>query len=357
MNSIQKETVYVGLSGGVDSSVTALRLLQQGYKVVGVFIKVWHPEFLPCNWEVERLDAMRVAAWLGIPFVTCDAENDYRDKVAKLFIDQYSQGLTPNPDIWCNTYVKFGTFFEFARKNKADKIATGHYAQIKNVSGQYQLHRGVDRNKDQSYFLWQLSEEKLSFTLFPIGDSDKDTIRKEALQAGLPTAHKPDSQGICFLGQINIKEFLSHYIDLKQGPVIDIHGEEVGTHHGALIYTLGQRHGFTIDSKHTAKTPFYVVGKNIETNTLTVNDKPKTTNFDEQFILESCNWINDRPNENDSILIQFRHRQKPISTKIKSLDHNQAVVIMPQNCEQPASGQSCVVYSRDGVCFGGGVIV
>ena len=179
----ESTTVFVGLSGGVDSSVAALRLKNQGYHVVGVFIKVWHPDWLVCNWEQERLDAMRVAARLDIPFLTCDAEAAYRDDVADYFIAEYKAGRTPNPDVMCNKYVKFGRFLEFAETHGAHYVATGHYAQRLDCDGTSELHRGVDTNKDQTYFLWTLTQAQLQKTLFPVGDSPKATIRAEA--AGL----------------------------------------------------------------------------------------------------------------------------------------------------------------------------
>nr|MCU0678573.1 tRNA 2-thiouridine(34) synthase MnmA [Candidatus Paceibacterota bacterium] len=191
------KTVFVGLSGGVDSSVAALRLKNQGHNVVGVFIKVWHPDWLVCNWEQERLDAMRVAAHLGIPFLTCDAEAAYRDEVATYFIESYKAGLTPNPDVLCNEKVKFGAFLRFALEKGADYVATGHYAQKgSGDEGETELWRGIDTSKDQSYFLWSLSREQLSRVLFPVGDTNKIDLRKEAEAALLPTAQKKDSQGV-----------------------------------------------------------------------------------------------------------------------------------------------------------------
>ncbi|HMA78461.1 MAG TPA: tRNA 2-thiouridine(34) synthase MnmA, partial [Candidatus Paceibacterota bacterium] len=205
------KTVFVGLSGGVDSSVAAARLKKQGYRVVGVFIKVWHPDWLVCNWEQERLDAMRVAAHLEIPFLTCDAEQAYKDDVATYFIEEYRTGRTPNPDVMCNQQVKFGRFLEFARAQGADYIATGHYVQRVDTEAGIELHRGVDTGKDQSYFLWSLTANQLEQSLFPVGSSTKAEIRTEAETLQLPVAAKKDSQGICFLGQVDIPEFLSHY--------------------------------------------------------------------------------------------------------------------------------------------------
>src|SRR3990167_422096 len=295
---MDKKTVFVGMSGGVDSSVAALRLQKQGYRVVGVFIKVWHPDFFVCNWEQERLDAMRVAAHLDIPFLTCDAEAAYRDEVAKYFISEYTQGRTPNPDVMCNRYVKFGAFIEFAKKRGADYIATGHYAQ--KLAGEIgdELHRGLDGNKDQSYFLYSLSGEQLEYTLLPVGDTTKDIIRKEAAAAGIPTATKKDSQGVCFLGHIDIKDFLSHYVELLPGEVLNINGEVIGRHDGELRTKL-------------------TAGETYETQT--------------------------------------RYRQKPFMVKVLTVEEDKLILEVLQDTEAAASGQSCVLY-RGLLCLGGGII-
>lgn len=348
------KTVFVGLSGGVDSSVAALRLKKQGFNVVGVFIKVWHPDWLKCNWEEERLDAMRVAAHLDIPFLTCDAEKEYEQDVAEYFVQEYKAGRTPNPDVMCNRYVKFGAFLRFARLHKADYIATGHYAQVMEEGGVYRLHRGVDENKDQSYFLWTLTQEELSFLLLPVGDTHKPEIRREAEEAGLPTAVKKDSQGICFLGHVDIPEFLSHYVDLVPGPVIDIHGSKIGSHRGALLYTLGQRHGFEIDNKSTMSEPRYVVAKEIESNTLVVDTKPPIIDKDRNFHLEKISWTVSEPSEDENLFAVTRYRQKPFPIKI-SFESGYLSVHPKDDVEKPSPGQSCVIYRGD-ECIGGGVI-
>lgn len=348
----QPKTVFVGLSGGVDSSVAALRLQQAGYRVVGVFIKVWHPDFLVCNWEQERLDAMRVAAKLGIPFLTCDAEAAYRDEVAQEFIEGYRAGRTPNPDVLCNQAVKFGAFLRFAQSHGADYIATGHYAQITYVADKPQLLRGIDHNKDQSYFLWTLTEEQLQQTLLPVGNSTKDQIRKEAEAAGLLTADKPDSQGICFLGQVDIPEFLSHYTTLNPGAVLNEAGEVVGEHQGALVYTIGQRHGFTLTTHDTARQPHYVTHKDLTANTITVAPERPITNATAQWQLHSIVLPADLP---PSITAQIRYRQTPFAVHI--LDRTaDTLALQPTNpTDTPASGQSCVLYSGER-CLGGGII-
>lgn len=360
----QQKTVFVGLSGGVDSSVAALRLIKAGYKVVGVFIKVWQPEFIKCNWEQERLDAMRVAAHLKIPFLTCDAENSYKRDVADYFIKEYQSGRTPNPDVMCNQYVKFGRFLEYARENGADYIATGHYARnIPTIDPDtkqtvFELYRGKDTNKDQSYFLWTLTQKQLSQSLFPVGDTSKANIRKEAARAGLPVATKQDSQGICFLGHIDIPEFLSHFVDLKTGAVLDKEGNKIGLHKGALVYTLGQRHGFSVTTPNTDKKPMYVIDRNLDTNTITVDSsKPAASANNNLLKLSATNWI-PSPVKNDQIVdLQIRYRQTPITTKIKEISYinDKATIELPADAEKAAPGQSAVLYTGE-KCLGGGII-
>ncbi len=351
-----KKTVFVGLSGGVDSSVAAARLTARGFNVVGVFIKVWHPEWLVCNWEQERLDAMRVAAKLDIPFLTCDAEAAYRDEVANYFIEEYKAGRTPNPDVLCNKEVKFGAFLKFALEKGADYIATGHYAQNIATDAGFELTRGIDINKDQSYFLWTLTQEQLKHVLLPVGDTTKEMIRKEAGAAGLLTSEKKDSQGICFLGQIDIKEFLSHYIDLIPGDVLDKKGNVIGTHEGSIIYTVGQRHGFTIKTINPTNTPHYIIDKNISENTITVSVHKPMVTANNTINLHYTNWIRNRPKVGDTVEIQTRYRQQPFSMEVASITETNISLVAIDTIEAYAVGQSCVCYQGD-ICLGGGIIV
>lgn len=351
----RKKKVFVGLSGGVDSSVAALRLLRSGYDVYGVFIKVWHPDFLECNWEQERLDAMRVAAKLDIPFLTCDAEAAYKNDVADYFISEYKNGRTPNPDVMCNKHVKFGAFLDFAKQNKADYIATGHYAQRIDANGTVQLHRGTDSNKDQSYFLWTLTQDQLKMVLLPVGSSPKEEIRKEAHRAGLVTAAKKDSQGICFLGQVDIPEFLSHYIDLKQGAVKDEAGNIVGTHKGAFVYTTGQRHGLTINSNDPSRSAYYVIARDLMKNEVTVSHTRPELKRSSEMILTNLNTIGWEPRIGDKLQLQTRYRQTPVACNVRSSSGNTLTLALEQNTDAGSSGQSCVLY--DGMrCLGGGII-
>ena len=351
------QTVFVGLSGGVDSSVAALRLIQQGYNVVGVFIKVWQPDWLDCNWEAERLDAMRVAAKLDIPFLTCDAEKAYKDDVADYFIHEYKIGRTPNPDVMCNKYVKFGAFLDFAELHGADYIATGHYAQKITTDSEpcFELHRGIDLNKDQTYFLWTLTQKQLSKTLLPVGNSPKSQIRKEADRAGLITANKKDSQGVCFLGHIDIPEFLSHYIDLQKGDVLNLSGDVIGEHLGALVYTTGQRHGFTITNKDTQRDALYVCNRDIEANTITVGPDPVRTANTDNLTIESLNLIGQPVELLQTFQLQTRYRQTPVSCKALSITKDKMEIAILGESDAPTAGQSCVLY--DGPrCLGGGII-
>jgi tRNA-specific 2-thiouridylase len=349
------KTVFVGLSGGVDSSVSALRLKKQGYNVVGVFIKVWHPEWMVCNWEEERLDAMRVAAKLEIPFLTCDAQTAYKEGVADYFISEYKAGRTPNPDVMCNKYVKFAHFLNFAQANGADFIATGHYVRRVLNNGTYHLLRGHDSSKDQSYFLWTLTQKQLSKTLFPVGDTAKSDIRKEALSANLQTAAKKDSQGICFLGQIDIPEFLSHYVELKKGKVLDISGKVIGDHQGALVYTIGQRHGFTVQTSGSDQKPHYVINRDLDKNTITVSQTKPTMATSEKISLVDCNFVNQNPVAGEEVEIQNRYRQRPIKARVTSVKDLQLSLELIEPSESVSAGQSCVLYRRD-ECLGGGII-
>ena len=348
-----KENVFVGVSGGVDSSVALLRVLKAGHKATAVFIKTWQPDFITCNWEKERLDAMRVAAHLEVPFITFDGENAYKNEVADYMIREYTLGRTPNPDVMCNQHVKFGVFLRFALAQGATKIATGHYAEVQMHNGRYTLLRGIDSDKDQSYFLWTLSQEQLAHTFFPIGDTKKPDIRIEAERAALPTFKKHDSQGICFLGPVDIKDFLSHYVDGAPGDVLNEEGSVIGTHTGALYYTLGQRHGFSILPSQDSSLPYYVVGKDMVTNTLTVSVTPRTcTNT--RITLSDMNVI--APVLPEICEAQFRYRQKPFNVTVEmTVDSRGMLTVQDAHVDMPSVGQSCVLYAgRE--CLGGGII-
>jgi len=346
----QGKKVYVGMSGGVDSSVSAALLKKAGYNVVGVFIKVWQPDWITCTWKEDRLDAMRVAAKLDIPFVTLDLEKEYKEGVVDYMIREYKAGRTPNPDVMCNRYVKFGGFFDWAMKQGADFVATGHYAQIKDGM----LIAGDDKNKDQSYFLWTLTKQQLSKTLFPVGNIEKPEVRKLAKKFKLPNSDKKDSQGLCFIGKIDIKDFLSHYIESKLGDVLNEKREIIGTHEGAFFFTIGERHGFTIVKKSPHDDAYYVIAKDISKNTITVANKSKEGNLPNgktSVELTDINWNQSNVPIGRKLLARSRYREE--LQEIVFSDTCHADFTKPQNTLSP--GQSLVVY--DGaVCLGGGIL-
>ncbi len=375
---MKKKVVFVGMSGGVDSSVSAALLKEQSYEVVGVFIRTWHPDFLECNEEEERRDAMRVAAHLDIPFLTFDFEDVYKKEVGDYMIAEYRAGRTPNPDVMCNKEVKFGAFLKKALTMGADSVATGHYAINKNLKDFY-LQKGKDPSKDQSYFLWTLNQKQLSNILFPVGHLKKEEVRKLAKKLKLPVAEKKDSQGICFLGPVDLKEFLKHYIKEKKGKVYNIQGEVIGHHPGVTFLTLGERHGFTITKKSPNDKPYYVVGKDIKKNILIVsrgeNYISKSTNisllgnfsarlsqpaqgfYKHNFplALKNTNWILKTPEPNKTYTAQIRYHGEFFPCRVKVGSRSKAEVIF----EKPvlvASGQSIVLYDKD-VVSGGGTVV
>jgi len=300
---------------------------------------------------------MRVAAHLDIPFRTMDFEKEYKKDVVDYMLDAYRRGLTPNPDVMCNKSIKFGAFFKAARAQGADFVATGHYAQVKKVGDTYQMLRGVDTSKDQTYFLWTLGQEQLAHTLFPVGAYPKSKVRELAKEFGLITATKKDSQGLCFMGKLNMREFLQNFIEEKRGDVINEKGEIVGAHEGAMFYTMGQRRGFIITKKTPEDTPYYIVDKNIEKNTITVSKAPLKNTSDEAkevTILLPTFISGVVPAINTPLTAQVRYRQVPQECKLISVDKDNAIVRFSQP-QIISSGQSIVLYDKE-VCLGGGVI-
>lgn len=340
--------VFVGMSGGVDSSVSAALLKEQGYDVTGVFIKVWQPDFIECTWKEDRLDAMRVASQLNIPFVTLDLEKEYKEGVIDYMIEEYRVGRTPNPDVMCNREVKFGAFLKWARQEGADYVATGHYATTDNAN----LLLSKDANKDQTYFLWTLTKDDLAHVLFPIGHMEKEVVRKEAERFGLYTSKKKDSQGLCFVGTIDIKTLLKEYIKEEKGNVIDESGETIGTHDGVMFYTVGERHGFTVTKISTNRTPYYVVAKDLETNTLVVSHQPPATEKSHRITLERTSFVNGLPEE--GTIYEARGRYRAPLAKITLHNENDAWLAEVIEGELVStSGQSLVVYDGNR-CLGGG---
>jgi tRNA-uridine 2-sulfurtransferase len=352
MSSIQ--TVWVGLSGGVDSAVAAALLQEVGFRVIGAFLEVWQPPGFPCSQEQDRHDAMRVAAHLKIPFELVDARDAYRERVAQYMIDGYRVGETPNPDVMCNREIKFGILYDRARAAGADLIATGHYARRDEREGAAALCVSADAAKDQTYFLWTLSQEKLAHTLFPLGNIEKTRTREHARAFGLPTAEKKDSQGICFLGKLDVREFLSQYIDAKSGAVLDTIGREIGRHEGAAFFTIGQRHGFSIDVQSPEQSPLYVISKDVVANTITVARDPLLEAARNALTLRETNWIRELPIAGETYQARARYRQVLFPVVVEALSDGGARLRAPHPHLFPA-GQSLVLY-RDDECIGGGVI-
>lgn len=369
----QYNKVFVGLSGGVDSAVSAALLKKTGHDVTGVYIKVWQPDWIDCNWKEERREAMRVAAHLGIPFITLDAEKEYKQGVIYYMISEYSLGRTPNPDVMCNREVKFGAFWKWAKKNGADYIATGHYARVvamgksavRKSNDSFSLLAGVDQNKDQSYFLWTLNQKDLNHVLFPVGGLTKPEVRKLAQKFKLPNADKKDSQGLCFIGKIDVKEFLAHYLKRKTGKVLNEAGEVIGTHSGAIFFTLGERHGFTIKNKTPEDLPYYVISKDISKNTITVSNNKLSTKISDDdgknsgnnliVKLDRINWIDVLTPANGSrIYVRTRYRQPLMRARI--VDPNNGSIEIENITDPVTPGQSLVVYDKNGKCLGGGII-
>ena len=340
--------VFVGLSGGVDSAVSAALLQQEGYDVVGAFIKIWRPEFTECTWKEDRIDAMRVAAALQIPFCEIDLSDEYKHDVVDSMIRDYESGITPNPDVLCNLHIKFGAFFKWARAEGADYVATGHYAQILERNGQYQLHRSQDAAKDQSYFLHQLSGTDLPHILFPVGGMQKSEVRSAAKRFGLPVANRPDSQGLCFVGDVSIPEFLGRFMKLTVGDVLDMSSEVIGTHDGAVLYTIGQRHGFTT----TKNMPMYVARVDVKENTIRVSPNREDATSTRAHVRD-MHWINPAPPTPIDCFTQARYHETPIMTRISKDDG--AYTAAFEDSRIIAPGQSLVLYD-DTRCLGGGII-
>lgn len=342
------QTVYVGLSGGVDSSVTAALLGQQGYRVVGVYMQNWTAPIagVDCPWKQDLTDARAVAAALDIPFKVFDFENQYKDKVVGYMVDEYKSGRTPNPDVMCNQEIKFKLFLNAAIADGADLIATGHYARVKDGK----LYKGIDESKDQSYFLYRVTEEALKKTLMPIGELKKTEVRKLAEQFGLPTAKKPDSQGICFIGEVSIRDFLLDYVKTSVGP-IKLGDETIGEHDGAIFFTIGQRHGLKVG----VGKPLYVIGKDMESNTVFVTDKPQDLElFTDEFDIEDTHWINGNPDEAGKFQVHTRYRDQLKNCEVICRD-SPCKVVMERTERAVTPGQSAVIYDGDRV-VGGGII-
>ena len=362
-----KKKVLLGLSGGVDSAVAAIELQKAGYDVTCAFMRNWdayaNNDILGnptigndvCPQEADYMDALAVADQLGLKCLRVDFVKEYWDHVFVQFLSEYKKGRTPNPDILCNKYVKFDAFLEYAYDLGFDYVATGHYAQVRHLENESVLVRGADSNKDQTYFLCQMSKEALRHTLFPIGHLSKPEVREIALDYKLNVAKKKDSTGICFIGERNFKQFLQNYLPAKEGDIVDIETlKTVGRHQGVLYYTIGQRKGMGIGGDHA---PYFVVGKDVNNNILYVSCENDTEWLcSNSCIVSGVNWFsNKKPEGEYKCTAKFRYRQKDNDVNIRFIDKETVFVMMDPFVSAVTPGQEAVFY-QDEICLGGGVI-
>ncbi|MBI4118655.1 MAG: tRNA 2-thiouridine(34) synthase MnmA [Parcubacteria group bacterium] len=362
MNKTNGKRVFVAMSGGVDSSVAALLLKNHGYNVTGVFMKNWADPAWPCPWQQDREDAMRVCLKLGVPFETFDFTNEYKTKVVDYMVREYAAGRTPNPDVMCNKEIKFGLFLDRAIKSGADFIATGHYVRksIENLDIENSLEIencklkiAKDKNKDQSYFLWTLMQAQIAKCLFPIGEIEsKAEVRRIALASGLPTAGKKDSQGICFMGPVDMGEFIKPYVNNVSGDIVTASGQKIGRHAGLDFYTIGQRKGVGVGGTG----PYYVAKKDYKTSTLVVAPKGEASALESKSVIVcQTSFIGDEPSEKVEIQAAIRYRQEPVPAKLERLADSRWQVVFERPVRAVAPGQSAVFYSGEEL-LGGGII-
>ena len=347
--------VLVGLSGGVDSSVAAALLVEQGHEVIGAFMKNWSGkitcgvEEVECGWKDERRGAMRVAAALGIPFLTFDFEKEYRAQVIETMFAEFERGRTPNPDILCNKFMKFDLFLREAEKLVCDYVATGHYARVEH-GDRNKIRMGKDENKDQTYFLWAIDPSVLGKVLFPIGDMDKPDVRAYAERLELPVHDKKDSVGICFVGDVDIQEFLKERIPEDPGEIVTTEGKIVGKHHGVNFFTIGQRKGLGV-----AGGPYYVVDKDLEKKQLIVSSQYSPKLYGKGLSADQTNWFHEPESLPHDCLCRVRYRQEPVACTITSIEEDKVHITFKKEQRAITSGQSLVLYDGEEM-IGGGVI-
>jgi tRNA-uridine 2-sulfurtransferase len=357
---VRKQRIVVGLSGGVDSAVTAWLLRQQGHEVVGIFMKNWEDDDDSeyCSSNVDFVDAAAVADVVGIEIEHVNFAADYKDRVFGEFLREYQAGRTPNPDVLCNAEIKFKAFLDHALRLGAEKIATGHYARVRERAGRFELLKGLDPAKDQSYFLHRLTQAQLSRTLFPVGELKKTEVRRIAAEIGLPNAKKKDSTGICFIGERPFRDFLDRYLSRAPGPMLDERGREVGRHVGLSFYTLGQRQGLGIGGvKHGGgeHRPWYVAGKDLQRNVLRVvqgHEHPAL--LYRSLLADDCSWVAGAPPPAGALAAKARYRQADAPCRHTPLD-SRFELQFEQAQWAVTPGQSAVLYDGE-VCLGGGVI-
>lgn len=371
---MNKKTVVVGMSGGVDSSVSAQLLKDQGYNVIGLFMHNWEEDDDNgcCTAITDYEDVKRVCNALDIPYYSVNFASEYLDRVFSYFLDEYKKGRTPNPDVLCNREIKFGPFKEFAQKLNADYIATGHYAKVKTIDGVIYLLKAKDLNKDQTYFLNQLSQKQLDNVIFPLGNIEKPEVRKIAEKYGLSTATKKDSTGVCFIGERRFKQFLQEFLPAKPGKICDMEGNQVGTHDGVMFYTLGQRKGLNIGGKKGGNGDrWFVVDKDVKNNILLVSQGEDDQLFSDALTSDNFNWISGLPKEKKfECFAKFRYRQPDQKVTVEIKGDNEIYVSFAEKQRAVTPGQFVVLYQDlntllktnnpeyegESVCLGGGII-
>ena len=351
------KNIIVGMSGGVDSAVAAYLLLKKGYHVEAIFMKNWEDDSKYCTSERDYLDALQVCDVLEIPLRTVNFSKEYWDKVFQNFLSEYKSGRTPNPDILCNTEIKFKEFLNYAIQLGADKIATGHYVQTKLNGTKIQLFKGLDIKKDQSYFLYGLNQNQILKTIFPLGNLDKIMVRAYAKKLGFKNFNKKDSTGICFIGERNFKQFLKKYIPAKPGNIITSNGENIGFHDGLMYYTLGQRKGLGIGgTKNKLNSPWYVISKDLTKNHLIVDQGHNHKNLYKKYLNgSSVNWISGTKPLLKKLHAKIRYRMDDAPCTITELNSNNIKVKFDKPQFAIAPGQSIVFYNKN-ECLGGAII-
>ena len=351
-----KKTVVVGMSGGVDSSVAAYILKEQGYSVLGLFMKNWQEDDESCSAEADYADVAKVCSVLDIPYYTVNYSKEYKKQVFEYFLTQYKMGRTPNPDVLCNREIKFGPFLRHALELGADFIATGHYAGVEEKDGLFYLKRAKDTNKDQTYFLNQLNQEQLCRVIFPLENIEKPKVREIAKKLKLSTAEKKDSTGICFIGERPFKEFLKRYIPAKPGKILTTEKQEVGTHDGVMYYTIGQRKGLNIGGISGTSGRWFVIDKDVENNILYVRQNEGAELFSKSLTAENFNFIPGLPKKAEfNCTGKFRYREPDKKVRVK-IDGGKVEIEFEVKERAVTLGQYAVLYN--GVCcLGGGEIV
>ena len=354
-----KKTVVIGMSGGVDSSVSALLLKQQGYNVIGLFMNNWEEkdDCGVCTATEDYEDVRRVCDKIGIPYYSVNFAKEYLDRVFSTFLSEYEKGRTPNPDVLCNREIKFGPFLDYAKMMGADYIATGHYCKLDTDGKYFYLKKAKDKSKDQSYFLNQLSQDQLSQVLFPLADIEKTEVRKIALENDLVNAKKKDSTGVCFIGERNFKNFLQHYLPAKKGEIVDVNGKVVGEHDGVLYYTLGQRKGLKIGGLSGGNGErWFVLEKDVKNNRLIVSQGEDDKLFSSSLIATEFNWIPKTPeNKKFTCFAKFRYRQPDQKVDVE-IKNDKVYVYFAEKQRAVTPGQYVVLYDENENCLGGGVI-